>query len=297
MGSNCRFVRSSVLTACIFALVSVPIADAVHAQSPKQANTTTRATAKSKAKSPWESVVVLGASASAGFNPTTFAKGVSVAQALDELIKEEHKVTDASDYMFFVSPSRTGAKLIKKAEAAKPSLVVALDFLFWYAYGKKPTEQRFKDLDAGFKLLERFDCPIVITRLPDMSPAIGKMLSAEQVPAKDVLGKLNKSLEAWSKKQKNIVVAPLVKFLDDARDGKAIKIGQAEWPKGSKKLLLHADELHPTTEGVVALAYLALHELDQAHKGTLCKHFSQDLKSVVEKLTKALNKSKKKKAG
>ncbi|MEE9125692.1 MAG: hypothetical protein V3U11_00990, partial [Planctomycetota bacterium] len=259
VGSNCRFVRSSVLTACIFALVSVPIADAVHAQSPKQANTTTRATAKAKAKSPWESVVVLGASASAGFNPTTFSNGVSVAQALDELIKEEHKVTDASDFMFFVSPSRTGAKLIKKAEAAKPSLVVALDFLFWYAYGKKPTEQRFKDLDAGFKLLERFDCPIVITRLPDMSPAIGKMLSAEQVPAKDVLGKLNKSLEAWSKKQKNIVVAPLVKFLDDARDGKAIKIGQAEWPKGSKKLLLHADELHPTTEGVVALAYLALH--------------------------------------
>jgi hypothetical protein len=290
MRSNCRFAHRSVLTAFI-ALVAVATTTVVGAQSPavqppKGQPTKTEPAKSAKKRSPWSSVVVLGASASAGFDPTTFSNSVGIARALDELIKEEHKVTDASSFMFFMNPSATGKKLIKKAEAAKPSLVVALDFLFWYGYGNKSTEQRFKDLEAGFKLLERFDCPIVVTRLPDMSESIGNMLSKQQVPEPAVLAKLNKRLDAWSKEHKNIVVAPMVEFLNDTRAGKAIKIGKAEWPEGSKARLLHADKLHPTTEGVIALAFMALYELDRERKEVEPKHYQQDVQAVVKKLSK-----------
>lgn len=215
--------------------------------------------APAKAAAPaLERVVVLGASASAG---VSFLEGSKpIAPYLETMTgAAPGAYTNLASELFFMAPEERGEAQAQQAAASKPTLVVAVDFLFWFGYGRLADDAaRSALLDKGLKLLEKLDAPVVISDLPDMSAAIGKMLTKAQVPSKECLATLNQKIRTWSAGKKNVVRVDLPGFVDSLRANKAVSLRGNEWPAGSTAKLLLADQLHPTEEGTAALAALAL---------------------------------------
>src|SRR5262249_43218511 len=88
-------------------------------------------------KAPWSRIVMIGASASAGFiesepfgGPTT--SRLRLNRYLDAALQTSHEpVRNFSSAMFFMQPEGQGQSQSERAAQANPSLLVALDYLFW----------------------------------------------------------------------------------------------------------------------------------------------------------------------
>ena len=227
-----------------------------------------------------ERVVVLGASGSAGFGVSG-----SMADALRAtFVDDPGSLRDESSSLFFLDPLANGANAVERARAADPTLVVAADFLFWFAYGLvnaegKPLasdEERPALFEKGLALLAEFTCPVVVGDLPDCSRAIGTMLLEAQVPAPATLAALNARLAEWAKERPKVVVLPLAASVErlfaaasparaSARrspDGEAapaeLELGGWTYPaREAAALLFQPDELHPTLEGLALIAHQA----------------------------------------
>ncbi len=236
----------------------------------------------------WKRMVVVGASAASGFGTTSEigpgAKSVKLADLVDRMIRKKHDtVVDASNSFFFTNPAQTAKELLAKTRSAKPTAIIANDFLFWFAYGGH--EDREASLKSGTKLLEDFECPVLITLLPDMSGAVGKMLSRQQVPSVEELENLNVTIKKWARTQKHVIVVPLVSKLQAIRKGEVVKIGAGKWPKGSLPRILQDDQLHPTVEGLAMMAALSLESLVKSKKSRVSsKTFSLQPRKIARQL-------------
>ena len=90
-----------------------------------------------------ERVVVTGASVSSGYGLTTppikgdlGAYPVNMKHIMEGLITTEHdSVKFIGDMMFFRNPKKHGSEFITQIIQHKPTLVVGVDFLFWFGYG------------------------------------------------------------------------------------------------------------------------------------------------------------------
>lgn len=223
-------------------------------------------------------VVVVGASLSNGFS-----SGLKLASALDPGIAIGHKrVRDYSTSVFFMNPRRFGKQNMDRALKKKPSLLVALDFLFWYGYGyvyprdvadntgmrptkvelaKKSLAMRLAKFEAGLTQLDRYEGPLVLADLPDMTGADPRMLSRNQIPTKTELAALNKRLAAWvlarRKKGRKTMTFPLARMVDRMKKGEiqlpATPDGKSPARPLSGKELMTWDKLHPSKIGVVLL--------------------------------------------
>jgi len=212
-----------------------------------------------------ERVVVIGASMTAGAQLERDLGAVLEAS----LLREPRSVRTESDLFFFGRPTEVGPEQVAFVRESDPTLVVGIDFPFWFGYGSKNVdgqpiaseEERLVLLEHGLKLLEPLACPIVIGDFPDMSDSVGRMLTAPQMPAPETLVTLNMVLYGWAEEHPNVVVVPLSRTVADLRGGDAFRIGSAEWPAGSTDRMLQEDRLHPTLEGLVAVGHLVLFEL------------------------------------
>jgi hypothetical protein len=170
---------------------------------------------------------------------------------------------------FFTAPMKTGPQLLEKALARDPTLVVALDFLFWFGYGAgdreglpiRSEEQRLRLLEEGLVLLERVECTLIVGDFPDMSPAVGKMIAPAQMPRPETLTALNEMVHGWAAQRPNVVLVSLADAVTKMRSNEAFTLGGREWPAGSAAGLMQKDELHPTLAGAIAVVEIAVHEL------------------------------------
>ncbi|HKE01857.1 MAG TPA: hypothetical protein VKE69_12660 [Planctomycetota bacterium] len=210
--------------------------------------------------------VVIGASASAGFRLSDPSAPL-LGDAIDRLIAARHdRVATFASSLFFLSPSKTGKEQVDRAARVKPSVVFALDYLFWFLYGFfEKEEDRLVLLDKGLANLARLEAPVVVAEIPDMAPSIGKMLDRKQVPSAETIDDANRRIRAWAAERPGVTVVALPQFLQRLRSGKRLEIRGNVWREGSTKALLQRDDLHPTLEGTVALALLALDALANAH--------------------------------
>lgn len=197
-------------------------------------------------------VDVIGASASAGFG----LPGIGLAEALDEAIVVVHEpVRGLAEPMFFLAPGPSAARQVRAARERPASLVVAVDFLFWFGYGLVLEEEdRLELLERGLALLDGFDCPIVVGTVPEMREAIGKMLLAAQVPEPATLARIDERIRAWADARDDVVVLPLPELVARLREGRPFVIGGRPWPTDPEVDLLLPDELHPTVDGLAALS-------------------------------------------
>ena len=193
---------------------------------------------------PFTRVAVIGASVSAGMN------GGPIAQILDARLDDGSEVFDAADVWTFQAPVEKLRDQVDRALAFGPTAVVAIDAVFWCAYGSGAREARLR---RCLDILARIDAPLFLGDLPDMRNAAGWMLPPAAVPSVDELRVLNAAIAAWASGRDNVRIVPL-----------------SEWNKplleGDRKLkaLMSADGLHPNRRGVGYLLRRLAREVDGA---------------------------------
>ncbi len=235
-------------------------------EAPKPAAPESTAAATTAAKPPWGRIVVVGASASAGFTESEPFGGPNTPQYrlsryLDAALRVPHEpVRNLATTMFFLQPEAEGRKQIDQALRVGPTLVVGLDFLFWFCYGDGRTDaERLGRFEQGLKMLETLQCPLVIGDIPDASAAANRVLTPEEMPSAEAMSAANRRLKEWAASRKQVSVLPLARFMRMVMADQPLTIRGYTLPEGKTRLLLQSDKLHPSASGC---AFLALTVLD-----------------------------------
>ncbi|HEX7652057.1 MAG TPA: hypothetical protein VF607_01040 [Verrucomicrobiae bacterium] len=206
------------------------------------------------AESPWQRVVVLGASASAGFVLFEPFGGTNTEQCKlyrhleGDILPAHNPVKNLSTALFFMNPDPLGEQQVAAATNQHPTLAVAVDFLFWFCYGDGDTDaERLAHLETGLELLGRLPCPLIIGDIPDASSATNTgIISADMVPTETARLQANARIKAWAAKRPHTTVVPLANFMRAAKANAAITLHQGVIPAGRSSRLLQGDGLHPT---------------------------------------------------
>jgi hypothetical protein len=227
---------------------------------PSQAATPSAPAPEPKAAAPQllGRVAAVGASLSHGFG-----NDLPLARLLEEAIRVQHApVLDASVGLQFLAAVRIGEEQIDRCLEHRATLVVGVDFLFWYGYGltfrgRTELERRRKTLRIGLAQLERLDCPIVIGDLPDMRGADKRMLNPAQIPDPTVLEALNREIHTWARARKKVLLVPLAEWVKRLKAGewKVAASSDGRFPETvlTPAIALQWDRLHPTRVGTIVL--------------------------------------------
>ena len=207
----------------------------------------------------WQRVVLIGASATSGMQDPNSSSGTGltyygIQPYLDAALLGPHEtVRNLGNRLFFFSPEPMGKRQVTGALKVAPSLVVGVDFLFWYCYGAVPEEEeRLRRLDRGLAELETLKCPLVVGDIPDASGAAHGMLSPIQIPLRKTIESANKRIKAWAAAREQTAVIELARFMRAAAKNDTIKIQEKQFDQTAS--LLQADKLHPTARGAAVLA-------------------------------------------
>jgi hypothetical protein len=216
----------------------------------------------------WARPVVIGASVSDGYEHTERLGGPkSDALAIDHYLRHvtnlpAGKITNFSNRFCFVYPLGIAHRQVSDALEFKPSVVIAVDQLFWHLYGNfASNEQRLITFKSALAKLDSITCPLVIGNIPDASHSVGKMLAASQIPNLETIEKANQILNQWVKKRKQTAIIDLASFMKLSISNKEIKLKNITYPKGTTKSLLQTDMLHPTASGAEAISHAIIDSL------------------------------------
>jgi len=237
---------------------------------------------------------VVGASVSAGFGLDPSANAfagekskLQMAQIVDASIAGPHeRPFNGADLNFFSSPEGIAKRAAADAKAAKPTALVAIDYLFWMGYGPGGDEKREERVNTGLKHLEAFACPVLVGDLPDFRGAGTNpmFLPKESIPSAEALARMNKRIYAWAKERKNVVVVvPMAEMLRKLIVDEPFTVGGTAYEKGSKARLLQSDNLHTTVEGTCALWVLAAEAWSQADASVPSDAFLLDIPALAKK--------------
>lgn len=210
-----------------------------------------------------ERVAVTGASVTAGWGlQTPPIKGdfggypINLKHIVDAMILAPHEeVAYFGEQKFFTRPVVYGSKLIDEITEYDPTLIVAVDYLFWFAYGNvgfAGEKYRINKFKEGLSILENIQSHLIIGNIPDVRKAIGKVLSASQVPAVETIQKMNNMLRSWALLHPKVKVLNVYELYKDLLDDATLTTSSYTWPAGSQEKLLQKDMLHTTFEGTVA---------------------------------------------
>jgi hypothetical protein len=139
-------------------------------------------------------IFIMGASVSAGFGGLSFVDAMKPA-AINSL------VDGAANVMLFRDPLGDTEKQFEAARKFRPTIVVALDLLFWDAYGFPEQSQRRKAIAstlAQLDLVHDAGATIVVGDIPRITTASPIMLDPSLVPSVEDLAVLNAELLPWA---------------------------------------------------------------------------------------------------
>lgn len=223
---------------------------------------------------------IIGASLSAGFvdGPLTGGDSDNRTVPLQVVVRGwlrdadvDTQVRAAADLMMFRDPNTKGPQQIERSLARDPDFVLALDFLFWYAYGHKwregdatMAETRLASLERGLADLARFECPVIVGDLPDMKGAARRMIRPSQIPSPETLEKLNARITAWAAERPNVFLFPVrreVSVMKEKGIELALADGKVQSPPGS---MLQGDRLHPNRLGMAWVGFLLQQQIAKA---------------------------------
>ena len=213
------------------------------------------------AESPWARVVMIGASASAGFVVDEPLGGAETTRCklnyyFDAAIQPPHApVKNLASALMFLNPEAFAPLQVTAATNNKPTLVIGVDFLFWFCYGDGSNDTaRAARFENGLKLLEQIHCPLIVGDIPDASYATNTgIIVADQVPSETARRAANTRLRMWAKTHPLVTVMPLAKFMRDTMANAAITLHGQTLPAGKTHALLQADQLHPNPHGAAVL--------------------------------------------
>ena len=219
------------------------------------------------APSAWTRIVMVGASASAGFTFSEPFGGTNTLQCrlspyLDAAVKVPHEpVKNLANALFFLQPEAAGQMEIEQALKLRPTLVVGVDFPFWFCYGEGTNDaERLQRFERGLKLLDSVLCPLVLGDIPDASSATNTgIITPAQVPSTAARSAANQRLKKWAATRPQVVIVPLSDFMRSAMADQALTVHGQTLSAGKTRAILQSDRLHPNPSGA---AWLALGILD-----------------------------------
>jgi len=277
-----------------FLLALIVLVPCLYADGPKPRPSEGVTEAKSKPAALTERVAVVGASISAGMglgrdgNP--FDGSRTLSTVIEASLTGKHEpVANHASLMFFTQPEQLGPQSVTAGLKADPTLIVAIDYLFWFGYGSylKDEAERLALLEKGLKSLEPVTCTLLLGNMPNMKMAVDSphsMLPAEALPASESLAKMNERITAWARERKHVVLVDSAALVDKVQKGEEIQVGNNRWAPGSAVKLLQADRLHTTLEGTVATWLYAVETLAAARKDFDAKSITRDVKELVTKI-------------
>lgn len=229
--------------------------------------------AAARTNSPWERIVMIGASVSAGFTASEPLGGPSTPQFrlnryVDAALLVPHEpVRNLANTFFFLQPEVLGRQQIEQTLKTKPTLVLGVDFLFWFCYGDGATDQdRLLRFERVLSLLEPIPCPLILGDIPDASSAaVNGMLRPDQIPSTNAMAAANQRLHEWAATRPNVVILGLSEFMRTVTANQAVKIRDYVLPEGRTRALLQNDKLHSSPPGCAVVALAALDALHKKH--------------------------------
>ncbi|MBL8756178.1 MAG: hypothetical protein JNK15_22985 [Planctomycetes bacterium] len=209
---------------------------------------------------------VIGASVSGGFEDGPLTGGeqgesVTMQHVLKAWCGEHARASTHNPLdmaQLFLDAEGNGTRQVEGAKKQKADVVVAVDFLFWFAYGPVAGDEaaaRSAKFEKGLALVASLGVPVVVGDLADMRGAAPRMLRASWVPKKEVLAKLNERLAAFAQQNPNLKVVPLaalVRTMKDEGVDLPLAAGKLRASPGS---LLQGDRLHANRLGMAFLGY------------------------------------------
>lgn len=241
----------------------------------------------------FERIAVLGASLSYGHGLSQQAgRPVGLAEVFDAALLGEHgEVHSHADWFFFSRSLDAREAMVRRALEREPTLLVAPDFLFWYAYGAVSDETlRPWMFGEALALLDEFPGTVIVGDVPWLEAAVGRTdgrypgLQSYQLPERATVDALNDQLAAWARARPHVVVLPLHDFVEDLLTEQPVSVGDNVWEAGGPERLLFADWLHPTLEGCSAVAVSCLLELAEARPGWDVARIEPDVQRVVARV-------------
>jgi hypothetical protein len=282
----CRWLATILLFVLAgFGVAGAP-SDSTSTISPSAARNTV-------AKSPWQRIVMLGASATAGFNAAEPLGGSNaplydLSRYVDAALKVPHEpVHNLGNAFFFFQPQLFAQQQLTQALTNKPTLIIGVDFLFWFCYGEGRTdEDRLQRFGQGLKLLEKVDCPLVVGDIPDASAAVNGMLRPDQMPSLKVIASANLRLKEWAAGRRQVAIVGLSEFMRNAMANRAITIHAYVLPAGNTRVLLQNDKLHASPPGCAVLALAVLDAFQSTRHGIHAEEVCRDPKEISRRVSK-----------
>jgi hypothetical protein len=267
--------RSTVLLLLLLALPAIP--GAVFVGRAQEVSSSIEPTVvSSPAPSLFQRIVLFGASVTAGFDSSQPFGGPSIPQYrlanyLDAALLGTHEpIATHATPLLFLNVGPTMEKQVAAIVAARPSLVIGLDALFWFCYGAGVTDElRLARFEAGLRQLERIEAPLVVGDIPDASKAVGGILSKEEVPDAGTIARCNDRLKEWAAGRRNVIVFPIARVMGTATANEELTIAGYTWEKGKSRALIQRDQLHPSRHGLAGLAIAVLDAAASAAKPAL----------------------------
>ena len=200
--------------------------------------------------------MLIGASVTAGFTESEPLGGpktgpLRLNRYVDAALVPPHEpARNLASAFVFLQPESASRKQVDEALKAQPTLVLGLDFLFWFCYGEGNTDEaRLERFNAGLKLLESFKCPLVVGDLPDASAAV------------------NRRLKEWKVTRRQVAIVPLASVLRTVLADGALRVRGHTLPAGKTAGLLQQDRLHPTATGAAFLALCLMDSFQSTRRG------------------------------
>ena len=239
-----------------------------------------------------QKVAVIGASISNGFGldpQRPQDPRFNLAKVVDRSIRGPHAPPlDLSSSLTFMDPHGTAKAARETLLAEKPSLIVAIDFLFWFGYGTgKDAEGRMASLEQGLDLLEGLTGPILLGDLPDVRHVLETphpIIPADAIPTKDSLARLNNRITNWARGRNNVILVPAADLMRSLVAGEEVRCGPNTWTKEAAGALLQPDRLHATLEGTAALWVMAADRLRAGRPEVPSKALDREVPSLLKKL-------------
>jgi hypothetical protein len=198
-------------------------------------------------ESPALRVGVFGASLSAGYGAD-----VSLSDLFDECVMVPALVLDQSSLFFFMDPHSKGKIAIQKLMDQRVDVLIGVDYLFWFGYGKKTMEERLSGLDIGFEVLEEIECRILLGDLPDGNDATA-ISDKSKIPTPEEIRELNQKIHAWAAARDHVQILPLYEWHQQVLRGEdATAFGDSGILDPA--VVLQKDGLHPSNEGMGCIA-------------------------------------------
>lgn len=204
---------------------------------------------------------VVGASASAGFGAS-----VPLMRTLDVALRLDHRIHDVSSSAFFLRTDDIAEVELTAVRLRGTKLVIAVDFLFWFAYGVKTDAQRVEHLRRGIAMLDALPGERFVGDLPDVHGASRRMISGSQIPSAEQLVLLNEMIHAWAAESDGVHLLPMAQWMHALKHEEPMTLwGEPYQPRTSA--LMQWDLLHPSRQGQAVLALLVLERIGQVLGG------------------------------